>query len=45
MYIIGRPLSSVLLRAGKMAQRVEVLATKPDNLSSIPVTSMVEGEN
>lgn len=31
--------------AGKMAQWVEVLATKYDSLDLIPVTHVVEGEN
>jgi hypothetical protein len=29
----------------EMAQRAKVLATKPDDLSSIPGTYLVEGEN
>jgi hypothetical protein len=29
----------------KMAQQIKVLAAKPDNLSSIPGTHNVEGEN
>lgn len=31
--------------SGKMAQWVKILAAKPDNLSSIPGTHVVEGEN
>ena len=31
--------------ASEMAQQVKVLASKPDNLSSIPETSVMEGEN
>lgn len=37
-------LKTETLRAGKMAQWIRVLATKPGNLSSIPRTHMV-GEN
>lgn len=32
-------------RAGEMAQQVEMLAAKVDDLSSIPITHMVEGQN
>lgn len=31
--------------AGEMAQQVKGLATKPDDLSSVPGAYMVEGEN
>ena len=31
--------------ARKRTQQVEVLASKPDNLSSVPRTHMVKGEN
>jgi hypothetical protein len=34
-----------LERAGKMAQRVKVLAAKPHDLSLIPGTNMIEGAN
>ena len=37
--------SEVLSEAGKMAQGVTALAAKPDDLSSIPGTLMVEGKN
>lgn len=32
-------------RASEMAQQVKALASKPNNLSSIPETSMVGGKN
>ena len=38
-------LKTETFRAGKMAQWMRVLTTKPGNLSSIPRTHMVEGEN
>lgn len=34
-----------MLWAGKMAQQVEVLATKLEDLSSIPGINMEKGEN
>lgn len=33
-----------MFRTGKVAQWVKALAAKPDNLSSIPGTLMVEGK-
>ena len=33
------------MRVGKVAQQVKALATKPDSLSVIPRTYMVEGMN
>lgn len=33
------------MRASEMAQLGKVLATKPDNLGSVPETNVVEGEN
>lgn len=41
----GRPLTSIHLvsRASEMAQGAKVPSTKPDNLSSIPGTHLVEG--
>lgn len=32
-------------RTGKMAQQIEVIAARPDTLSSTPRPHMVEGEN
>jgi len=36
---------STSARAHEMAELVKGLAAKPDNLSSVPGTDMVEGEN
>lgn len=37
--------SREFLKASEMAQQVEALATKPENLSSISGTHMMEGAN
>lgn len=37
--------SFLISRATKMGQRVKVLAAKPDSMSSVSTTYVVEGEN
>lgn len=37
--------SNVYQATSEMAQQVKALAPKPDDLSSVPQTRMVEGEN
>lgn len=42
---IVRPCPKIKFQASEMAQHLKVLAAKPNNLSSIPGTYMMEGKN
>lgn len=45
LQVQGEPLTQKARQASELAQKIKVPVTNSDNLSSIPGTNMIEGEN